>query len=160
MCREVIREARNIMNDLRPPVLDDLGLVPALEEELREVAERTSCRVKQTLSLTGRLPRGIELSLYRIFREALVNIQRHAQAKEVRVALHEEGDGVRLEVSDHGSGFDVRNAMEKKRVGGLLSMRRRAEVVGGVCQVQSEPGQGTRVTVWFPLSPPPPGYGG
>lgn len=160
LCREVIREARNIMNDLRPPVLDDLGLVPALEEELREVAERTPCRVKQTLLLTGRLPRGIELSLYRIFREALVNIQRHAQAKEVRVALREEGEGVRLEVSDNGSGFDVGNAMERKRIGGLLSMRRRAEVVGGVCQVQSEPGQGTRVTAWLPLSPPPPRYGG
>lgn len=154
LCREVIQETRNIMNDLRPPVLEDLGLVPAFEEELREVADRTPCRVKQTLSLTGRLPRGIELSLYRIFREAMVNMQRHAQAKEVRVALREEGEGVRLEVSDNGSGFDVRNAMDRKRIGGLLSMRRRAEVVGGVCHVQSEPGQGTRVTVWLPLSPP------
>jgi signal transduction histidine kinase len=159
LCREAIREARNIMNDLQPPVLDDLGLVPALEEELREVAERTPCRVTQSLSLTGRPPRGIELSLYRIFRESLVNIQRHAQAKEVRVALREEGEGIRLEVSDNGSGFDVRNAMKRKRIGGLLSMRRRAEVVGGICQVQSEPGQGTRVTVWLPLSPLPPDMG-
>jgi signal transduction histidine kinase len=154
LCREVIKEARNIMNDLQPPVLEDLGLAPVMEEELRELAEKLPCRVRQTISLPGRPPRGIELTLYRIFREALVNIQRHAQATEVRVALHEEGAGVRLQVFDNGSGFNVKDASERKRVGGLLSMRRRAEVGGGVCEIHSEPGRGTSVAVWLPLSPP------
>lgn len=154
LCREVIKEARNIMNDLQPPLLEDLGLVPAMEEELRQAAERTHWRVEETLSLAGRPSRGVELTLYRIFREALVNIQRHARATKVRVALHEEGAGVRLQVLDNGSGFDVKDASERKRVGGLISMRRRAEVGGGVCQIQSEPGRGTRVAVWLPLSRP------
>ncbi|MDP3062589.1 MAG: sensor histidine kinase [Chloroflexota bacterium] len=160
LCREAIKEARNIMNDLQPPVLDDLGLVPVMEDELQQMAEKAPCRVNQTLSLAGRLPRSIELTLYRIFREALVNIRRHAHATQVQVALHAEGEGVRLEVSDNGSGFDVQDAMERKRVGGLLSMRRRAELSGGAWQVQSDPGQGTRVSAWLPLSPPHTNGGG
>lgn len=154
LCREVIQEARNIMNDLRPPVLEDLGLVPAMEGELRQAADKLHCRVQETLSHVGRLPRGIELALYRIFREALLNIQRHAHAREVRVALRKDEGGVRLDISDNGSGFHVRDAMGAKKVGGLLSMRRRAEVTGGACRIQSKPGKGTRISVWLPLSPP------
>ncbi len=80
----------------------------------------------------------------------------HSWATEVRVAMREEGEGVRLEVSDNGSGFDVQNAMERKRIGGVLNMRRRAEVADGLCQVQSEPGRGTKVSAWLP---PPGGEG-
>lgn len=153
LCREAIREARNIMNDLRPPVLDHLGLVPAMKEELQQMAERLHCHVTETFSLTERLPRGTEITLYRIFREALTNIQRHAQAKEVRVALREDTGGVSLEVSDNGAGFHVRDAIGRKAVVGLLSMKRRAQAIGGTCQIQSEPGHGTRITVRLPLSP-------
>jgi signal transduction histidine kinase len=141
------------MNDLRPPVLDELGLVPAIQEELQQLAEKPGCRVNKALSFGERLPRGVELTLYRIFREALVNVQRHAQATAVEVILHGEGEGVRLEVSDNGGGFDIQEAMKKKQVGGLLSMRRRAEAAGGTWGIESTPGRGTRLSVWLPLSP-------
>lgn len=153
LCREVIREARNIMNDLRPPILDELGLVPAMEEELSRLAEETSCQVRQALNFGERPPRTVELALYRVFREALVNTRRHARATVVEVSLKGDGDGVRLEISDNGVGFDVQEALEQKRIGGLLSMRRRAELGGGTCQIDSQPGKGTKVSVWLPLPP-------
>ena len=154
LCRDAIKEARNIMDDLRPPILDELGLVPAVEGDLRRLADRPGWRVNQELSLRARLPHGAELTLYRIFREALLNVQRHVQPTEVGVALHKEGEGVRLEVSDNGAGFDVQKATEEKRVGGLLSMRRRAEVAGGTWDIQSTSGRGTTVSVWLPSSSP------
>ena len=154
LSRDVLREARNIMNDLQPPILDELGLIPAMQENLEQLAGKPGWRLKQTLSFEGRLPRAGELTLYRIFREALLNIEKHATPTEVAVALREEGDGVRLDVSDKGSGFDIQEATEEKRIGGLLSMRRRAEVAGGICHIESGLGRGTTVSVWLPLSSP------
>jgi signal transduction histidine kinase len=155
LCREAIQEARNIMNDLQPPVLNELGLVPAMEDELRRLAEETSSQVTQALILVDRPSRTVEVTLYRIFREALVNIHRHARATAVEVSLTGRGEGASLEIRDNGIGFVVEEAMAKKRVGGLLSMRRRAELAGGAWHLQSQPGNGTRVCVWIPLSPPP-----
>lgn len=152
LCRDAVREARNIMDDLRPPILDELGLLPAMQGDLRRLAGRPGWRVSEAMSFQKRLPRAGELTLYRIFREALLNIQRHAQPTEVGVVLRERGGGVQLEVSDNGGGFDVRKAMEENRVGGLLSMRRRAEMAGGTWRIESSPGHGTRVSAWLPLS--------
>ncbi len=155
LCREAIQEARDIMDDLQPPVLDELGLVPAMEEELRRLAEETSTQVTQALIVVNRLPRTVEMTLYRIFREAMVNIRRHARATAVKVSLTGLGEDASLEISDNGIGFVVEEAMAKKHVGGLLSMRRRAELAGGAWHLQSQPGSGTSVRVWLPLSPPP-----
>lgn len=153
LCREAIREARNIMNDLRPPILEDLGLVPTMQEELSRLAEETHCQVMQELTFGGRPPWAVELTLYRIFKEAVVNTRRHSGATAVGVSLRAHGAGVSLAYSDNGAGFDVEEALKKKRVGGLLSMRRRAELAGGALRLESQPGRGARVTVWLPLPP-------
>ncbi|MBI2857310.1 MAG: response regulator [Chloroflexi bacterium] len=153
-CREVIWEARNIMYDLWPPVLEELGLVPAMEEDLRHLAEEASCQVEKVLSAADRFPRAVELTLYRVFHEAVVNIRRHARARTVKVSLVNRGDGVSLEVRDDGVGFDVQAALARPRVGGLLSMRRRTELARGTWHLESQPGGGTTMRAWLPLSPP------
>lgn len=157
LCREAIREARNIMNDLRPPILDELGLIPTIEEELTQFGEETSCTVVRVLALpVGGLSRPVELTLYRIFRESIVNIRKHARASLVEVSLATDTTdtgGIRLEITDDGAGFDPGDAIVKKPVGGLLSMRRRAELAGGTLRLDSRPGVGTRVSAWIPQSP-------
>lgn len=153
LCREVIREARNIMNDLRPPVLDELGLVPLVQEELlRHLEQEASCQVQQRISYPVRPPRDVELVLYRIFHEALINIQRHSKATKVIVSLDGDGEAVRLQVEDNGVGFNVGEALAKKRVGGLMSIQRRAELAGGISTIESEPGGGTKVTARIPVA--------
>jgi len=154
LCKEALHEARNIMNDLRPPILDELGLRPSMEVELQRLAEDTFCNVTQDLSIRARLPKEVELTLYRVFHEALVNIRRHARATQVSVSLKQEGNGVRLEIADNGIGFDVLHTLEKKPVGGLLSMRRRTELAGGKWHLDSQPGKGTNISVWLPIDPP------
>lgn len=153
LCRDAIREARNIMNDLRPPILEEAGLIPALEEELDRFSDEARCTVVRRFEPpVGNVQRPIEVTVYRIFREAIGNIRRHAGATLVEVSLVGDGAGIRLEVIDNGHGFDPVHAMTKKPVGGLLSMRRRAEVAGGTLCLESRPGEGTMVSAWLPLT--------
>jgi len=152
LCREAIREARYIMNDLHPPVLDELGLAPLVEEETRHFQEDTGCNVKVNIDYAVRPQREVEVALFRIFHEALINVRRHANAQDIVISLASVEDGVDLQVADNGVGFDVPRALQRKRVGGLISMQRRAELVAGTCQLGSKPGQGTTVSVWVPLA--------
>ena len=148
LLREAIRESRNIMNDLHPPVLDEFGIVPLIEEELRQFRDETGCRTKLKLSNQIRPPKDVEVALYRIFHEALINVRRHAStATNVTVDLTCGEHSVALRVQDDGPGFDVEAALEGKRAWGLMSMRRRAEILGGTFQVASGPDQGTKVSI-------------
>lgn len=153
LCKEAIREARNIMNGLRPAGLDELGLIPLVEGDLRELEEERHCSVESKLSFDLRPPREVEVVLYRIFHEAVTNIRRHAGASSVTVylACPPPGGGVQCSIQDNGAGFDVARALAEKRVGGLVSMQRRAELAGGSCLLESEPGKGTRVSVSIPI---------
>lgn len=150
LTREAIREARSIMNDLHPPVLDELGLAPLVEEELRRLHEDTGCHTRSELAIKVRPSRDIEMVCYRILLEALVNVRRHSQANEVVVSLSCTSEGVDLSVQDDGVGFDVAAALARKRVGGLMSLTRRAELAGGTCHLESTLGKGTVVKVWIP----------
>lgn len=152
LVREAIREARNIMNDLHPPALDEFGLAPLIEEELRRFQEDTGCNARLTADWQTRPPTRVEVALYRIFHETLINIRRHApNARSVVVTLASADHSVSLKVEDDGPGFDVLAAVQRKHVGGLMSMQRRAEIIGGRLEVHSSPGQGTCVTLQFPV---------
>ncbi len=151
LCKEAIREARNIMNDLRPAGLDELGLLPLVEDELRQLKEEKNCRVESQFSFNLRPPREVEVALYRIVHEAFTNIRRHAAASVVSVRLASVEGGVHCSIQDNGAGFDVAGALAGKRVGGLVSMQRRAELAGGTCLLESEPGSGTKVSVSVPI---------
>jgi signal transduction histidine kinase len=153
LIREAIRESRNIMNDLHPPMRDEFGIVPLIEEELRHLAEETRCETRLLAEYHVRPQREVEVALYRIFHEALINIRRHAKdAGHVVVSLKSVDHTVSLEVKDDGIGFDPQAEVQRKRVGGLMSMRRRADVINGALDVTSRAGLGTLVSVSVPFN--------
>lgn len=153
LVQESITESRNIMQDLYSPVLRDFGLVATIDEELHSFREDTDCRTKFDARCPGRLPRDVEATAYRIFHEALSNVRRHAaSAREVNVSLTCKDRMLTLEVRDDGPGFDPWAEMQIKQVGGLMIMRRRAELNGGSFEVISAPGQGATVTVRLPYA--------
>jgi len=150
-----IEELQRIGRNLRPSVLEHLGLVPVLRSDSAEFAERTGVAVKVTcVELTMRLPFEAELAFYRILQEALKNVEQHARARHVTVDLEEQGARLRLVIQDDGLGFDpdqppTRRAAE--RGFGLLSLRERAVSVGGSVSVESAPGKGTTIEVQIPF---------
>jgi len=152
---ESITELRNIMADLRPAQLDDLGLVPALRWYVGQYTGRHP-DLNVTLSadrMPKRLPPGLETVLFRAAQEALTNIARHAHASQVKIELNHDAGGVQLVVTDDGVGFDV-DAPPKYERGsglGLVGMRERVALVGGTCAIESEPGQGTRIGIELPV---------
>lgn len=149
---ETIRETRAIMDHLHSAILDEFGIVAAIEDELRHFREETGATTTFHPGQPARLPKPAELALFRIFREALTNVRKHApQASYVAVALDCYGGVASLEIGDDGLGFDVATALARKRVGGLISMRRRAEVLRGTFQVTSARGQGSKVIVRVPI---------
>jgi signal transduction histidine kinase len=144
----IVDEVRRIALSLRPSMLDDLGLVPALEWQAREVGGRTGLSVQiQAEESAGDLPEGHCTCIYRVVQEALQNSARHAGAKRVRIGLRKAAQSVSLEVQDDGKGFTV----TRSRGLGLLGMEERVSQLGGSLRVQSEPGRGTTVTAELPI---------
>ena len=140
--------------DLRPTMLDDLGLIPALHGYLKEFTKRTKVRVQFTaFAGVEQLSSARRTVLYRIAQSALTNIARHPRASQVRVSLHKVQNTVRLEVQDDGKSFDTGRVLFAKRHTrlGLLGMRERAEMFGGSFAVESAPGQGTTIRAQIPF---------
>jgi signal transduction histidine kinase len=148
-------EVERISRNLRPGVLDQLGLIDVLRDTSTEFARRTGVSVKLAcVSLAERLPADIELTLYRILQEALRNVERHARARHVAVCLSREGAFVQLTITDDGIGFDAaHHAARRKEKGvlGLLGMQERAVSVGGALTVRSGRRAGTKIEVRIPL---------
>ena len=141
--------------DLRPAILDDLGLVPALRWFVKGYTGRLKIDVALEIAgLEVRLAPEVETTLYRVTQEALTNVSKHAHATEVRIALRREADRITLSVEDNGRGFalnDVTGWRISPRGIGLLGMQERVAVVGGTFAVQTNVGQGTRLTIEIPL---------
>ncbi|MGD8626565.1 MAG: MEDS domain-containing protein [Anaerolineae bacterium] len=154
LIEQTTERIRGIMGELRPPVLDDYGLIAALRWYAEQFTRRTGIPVDLHDRGGGiRLPARVENSLFRIAQEALTNVAKHADAHQVVVSLDVGGDSVRLEIADDGVGFHPGRATGAKgRQGwGLLSMAERAESLAGQCRIQSSPGQGAQVVVEAPL---------
>jgi signal transduction histidine kinase len=143
---------RRLAIDLRPPMLDDLGLEAALQSLVQDFSQRWLIRATFTSSRFGRLPAEVELVLYRIVQEALSNVARHANASQVLVRLTRRGRTLRLLVEDDGCGFDVEATKHSRESGlGLFGMEERLALVGGALRVESTVGGGTRVSAEVPL---------
>jgi signal transduction histidine kinase len=148
-----IQTVRRVATELRPGMLDDLGLVPALEWQIQEFSRRTGIRYQLELSEDPRpLEREVVTVLFRIFQETLTNITRHAQATEVKVRLSDEPNQVTLIIQDNGRGIQPAE-MNNPRSLGLLGMRERALSVGGMLTIQGNSQDGTCVTVSVPRRP-------
>ena len=156
MLGRTVDEVQRIGRNLRPSVLDELGLVPALRATCAEFANRTGVALKLACNpLTARLHAAGELALYRIVQNALENVEKHARARHVTVSLRQR-TFIQLTIKDDGVGFDPdRHAAKVKGKGGLglLSMRERATYVGGEFKIKSASGAGTRIDVLIPMAP-------
>ncbi len=147
-----IANVRKIATDLRPGILDDLGLPAAMEWQAQEFERRSgiaccfSCRVKD-LPLDSEQTTGV----FRIFQEVLTNVARHSGASRTDVRLDTDGEGLILEVCDNGRGIAEEERALSKSLG-LLGMRERAKLLGGAFEIEGHPGEGTRVALRVPLA--------
>lgn len=141
---------RRIATDLRPAILDDLGVTAALEQQLRRLRESTGMQTTLTVAEEPELDMLTGVTLYRIAQEGLANVIRHAEATEVEVALAIENGSAVLEIRDNGKGMS-REQIDSARSLGLLGMRERAELLGGSVAIESRPGAGTCVRATLPL---------
>jgi two-component system NarL family sensor kinase len=148
-------EVERISCNLRPGLLEHLGLVTVLRNTVAEFAQRTGVAVKLAcVALAARLPAELELTFYRTLQEALKNVEQHARARHVAVGLTQPGDCVQLTIKDDGIGFEpeLQPARRKGKVGlGLLGLRERVTYLGGTLIVKSAPGKGTTLQAQIPL---------
>lgn len=150
LAEENVAKVRDMALLLRPAMLDELGLIPALRWQAREVARRTGLRVKFVSDdLSDDLPESHRTCVFRVVQEALNNCVKHSRATDVRVVLHRDATGLSVSVQDDGAGFD---ASHSKGLG-LLGMTERVTGLGGRFHIDSKPGQGTVLSAWFPLDP-------
>lgn len=141
--------------ELRPPLLDDLGLIPALHAYSKAFTKRTRIRIHLTaFSAVEELNSDKRTVLYRIAQEALTNVAKHAEASLVEVSIQRLQNVVRMEIHDNGRSFQVQRVLFAKRITrlGLLGMRERAEMVGGSFAVESSPGKGTTIRTQIPIA--------
>ncbi|HWO97192.1 MAG TPA: PAS domain S-box protein [Bacillus sp. (in: firmicutes)] len=139
---ELIQEVREISWELRPSVLDDLGLIPAIRSFLMRFSEHYKIDIQFDCVLHQRLKSSTEVTIYRIIQEALTNIRKYAQVDEAKITIRESDDVVRVVIEDCGKGFK----RDEKTAGvGLFSMEERARSVGGTLIVESVPQKGTKV---------------
>ena len=151
----LLEDLRKNIWDLRPTILDDLGLVPAIRWFARFKLMEAGVNVEfDMLNESTRLRPHLETLLFRVTQEAVNNILRHADAENVTIRLYQENERICLEVEDDGRGFNVGitagQAVSRKQLG-LLGIEERASLVGGEVQIASSPGRGTRVQVYVPL---------
>jgi len=140
--------------ELRPTVLDDLGLIPALHSFMKSFTTRTGVRTSLTaFAALEKLDAAKRTVLFRVAQEALTNVARHAQASRVEVSIRKIRGRVCMKIRDDGKSFDVERVLQTKGNGrlGLLGMRERLEMVGGKFVVESSPGKGTTVQAQIPL---------
>lgn len=152
---EILEEVRRVARDQRPTLLDDLGLVAALEWLVDQVKERSEARVDLTVSGSKRrLPVEVEVALYRIAQEAVRNAERHAEAETIRITMRFD-DVIEMSIEDDGRGFDTPlSTGEHVRSGrlGLMGMQERSQLIGADLEILTKPGRGTTVNVRVPLN--------
>jgi signal transduction histidine kinase len=153
---QLIQRIRNLALDLRPSLLDELGLVSALQWHVTRQAERAGWIIEYVAQeFEHRLSPELEIICFRVAQEAVTNVMRHAKATHLRVALTQNEQGIELLVQDNGVGFDVVGGRASSRLGlslGLLSMEERVHLAGGIIDVQSRPQEGTTITVRIPIA--------
>ena len=143
-----VSTVRNMSLLLRPSMLDDLGLIPALKWQAREVSRQTSMDVSVSTGFVSEdLPEDYKTCIYRIVQEALHNCSSHSNATAVRISVEQEPERLTLSIRDNGKGFDVKHSKGL----GLLGIEERVTHLGGRCEIHSKPGSGTLIAVELPF---------
>jgi signal transduction histidine kinase len=151
MLDETVGSVRRISSDLRPSLLDDLGLTAAMEWQLNEFEKRFEIKTCfKSHDDAIKLTESVKIGLFRIFQESLTNVARHSRAKKVTVALNRKNDSIVLSIADDGTGFDKQSADNNKTLG-LLGMKERTAMIGGTFEINGKPGKGTKVVVTIQL---------
>lgn len=141
-----VEETQRLAMNLRPSIIDDMGLVPALRFLYEDFGARTGIGVNLKTNLADKIgDRDVETALYRMTQEGLCNIEKHASATQTAIELNKRDGKLILVIKDNGSGFDVREALNKGM--GLISMRERASLLGGQVAIKSKRNQGTEVRI-------------
>lgn len=151
MLNDTVNTVRRISSDLRPVLLDDLGLAAAIEWHLAEFGKRSGIKTEfVTLESSTTIPRTTATGLFRIYQESITNIARHSEATEVTVELFVEDKIVTMAISDNGKGFDVSSIGRKKTLG-VLGMQERTVMMGGTFRIKRNPAKGMKVEVHVPV---------
>jgi PAS domain S-box-containing protein len=154
LINETVKSVRRISSNLRPSILDDLGLIAALEWHSREVEKRSEIKVHFSTHLTEQeIPADVATGIFRIYQEALTNAVRHANAHEIKSSLQINNNQLILEIKDDGKGIDPKAKANTKSFG-LIGIKERTFVMGGKFELKSEPGYGTELCISIPLSLP------
>jgi signal transduction histidine kinase len=153
LIKQSIDEARKVISELRPTLVDDLGLEQGLRQYVTEVCEDQNWKSEIRADIHGlEIESSVQAAIFRIAQEALSNARKHAHTEKVRVELSTQDDSLVLQVQDWGQGFNARLIKQDEAEHlGLVSMQERAQMISGVCKIESEPGQGTSVEVRVPL---------
>ena len=151
LVNSTIATVRKIATDLRPSILDDLGLLAALEWQSEEFEKRSGIKVVFTNEAgdISVVPHAAT-ALFRIYQEVLTNIARHAVASQVNATLESDDKSLYFSIRDNGVGFDV-NSIKGKKTLGLLGIKERSLLIGGTYEIKSKPGQGSEIVISIPL---------
>jgi two-component system sensor histidine kinase DegS len=147
-----LQDTRRFIFDLRPMILDDLGLEPTLRRYIQQFTDKFKVEVGVTINgMSGRLPGQLEVAIFRIVQEALMNVAQHAHANHAQVSIEVNGDVVGVTIEDDGTGFNVDDSiLSDPKFRGLTTMHQRVEMFGGQFNIDTAPGRGTRVVVTLP----------
>jgi signal transduction histidine kinase len=145
---------RRLMSGLRPPLLEERGLVPAIRETLSKFGREQTVETEFASNVPVEVPADLETLAYRIVQEALSNAGKHAEASKLAVTIEADAGQIRIEIVDDGVGFDSAQSRDYLRMGrvGLASMRERVELANGTFMVHSTPGRGTTILATLPLN--------
>ncbi|MEC9488231.1 MAG: sensor histidine kinase [Halanaerobium sp.] len=152
--KDSLQAVRKIIFDLRPMALDDLGLVPAIRNYIKKYEEQTGIFVSLVvIGDEGEIGESVSITIYRIVQEALNNVHKHAGVARANLKLEFVDDLINVVIKDEGTGFDMEQIKEEQKEGarfGLVSLKERAEVVGGQLKIDATPGVGTKIYVQVP----------
>ena len=154
LVKQTAERTRNLMNNIRSPVLDDYGLLAAIEQYAKQLAKTTGLDIAvKGDEKDNHLPAHVENAMFRVVQEALTNVVKHAKATQVIINVRVADGQLHLSVEDDGVGYDatVRRGTNKDHGWGFITMSERALAVGGTCRVESQPGMGTHVIVGVPV---------
>ena len=150
------QKVREFIFDLRPMMLDDLGLSPTLKKTVEDYEQKTGIACNLTISgKDQRLPSHTEVTIFRVVQQLLNNIREHAQANHIQISLDIDDDKATVSVEDDGTGFEAEQAMtasRQRKTMGLSTMHERTQMLGGELQIDSAIGRGTRIDFWLPLA--------